>query len=488
MRLAQMLEKEDAVLGNKGTIDGLEITGLTADSRAVAPGFLFAALPGAKADGRAFIPSAVAQGAVAILSVPGAEAPAGVPLIVSDNPRRRLAEMAAAFHGAQPATIAAVTGTNGKTSVVTFTRQIWAALGLRAASLGTLGVTGPDGHVSGSLTTPDPVALHASLAGLAADGVSHLAMEASSHGLDQYRLHGVRVRAAAFTNLSQDHLDYHGHMAAYLAAKQKLFSEILVEDGVAVLNGDDAASDSLIAACRARGLRVMTFGTVGADIRLDRRRTSDAGQHVSLTIDGARHEVFLPLAGDFQAMNVLAAMGLVLAGGAPVADVLAALPMLSGVPGRMEHIATTSYSAAVYVDYAHTPDALQTALNALRPHARGRLLVVFGAGGDRDRGKRPLMGAVAAKAADRVFVTDDNPRSEDPARIRAEILAACPGAEEIGDRGAAITRALAGLSEGDLLLVAGKGHETGQIVGDTVLPFDDRDYIRTVLAAGKGAR
>jgi len=465
-----------------------DIVGLTADSRAVRPGFLFAALPGTRVDGRAFIAEAVANGAHYVLAPDGTALPAeardaGVRLIADANVRRRFALMAADFYGRQPETIAAVTGTAGKTSVAAFARQIWRALGLEAASIGTLGITAPDGDRYGRLTTPDPVALHADLADLAAAGVTHLAMEASSHGLHQYRLDGVRIGAAGFTNLSRDHLDYHPTMADYLAAKTRLFTEVLRPDGTAVVNVDSAEGREVAERARAAGRRVASYGETGEHLRLTRVEPHADGLDVAFALDGAPHRATLALVGPFQALNVLCALGLVLAGGADRDAALAALPGLAGVRGRLEKVAATAEGAPIFVDYAHKPGALETVLTALRPHARGRLAVVFGCGGDRDKGKRPEMGTVAARLADRVVVTDDNPRTEDPAAIRAEILAACPGAIEIGDRMEAIQAAVGELAADDVLVIAGKGHETGQIVGDTVRPFDDAAQAREAVAA-----
>ena len=463
--------------------DGLpDITGLTADSRAVEPGFLFAALPGSQADGRDYIDQALAKGARAILAPTGTELPpsaTGVELITDDRPRRRFARMAAAFYGAQPATIAAVTGTNGKTSTANFARQIWERLGKSAASLGTLGITAPGMEQYGALTTPDPVALHASLAELAEAGITHLAMEASSHGLDQHRLDGVAVTAAGFTNLSRDHLDYHGTMDAYLAAKARLFDEILVPGGTAVLNADAPECNALAARAEAAGRRVIRYGAKGTDLRLDAMTPQPRGLDLRLTVRGRSFDVALPLAGAFQAANALCALGLVLAEETQPDAAIAALETLVGVRGRLELVARHGNGAAIYVDYAHTPDALETVLAALRPHTRGRLVAVFGCGGDRDPGKRPVMGATVARLADLPIVTDDNPRTEDPAAIRAAVMAACPGAEEIGDRAEAIRRAVAGLTPDDVLVIAGKGHETGQIVGEDVHPFDDAEHART---------
>ena len=414
---------------------------------------------------------------------------ARVPVVASDNPRRALAKLAARFYGRQPRCIAAVTGTNGKTSVAAFTRQIWARLGLRAASLGTLGLIAPDRPPEPSLTTPDPVALHAQLAALAADGVDHLAMEASSHGLDQYRLDGVALTAAGFTNLTRDHLDYHKTMEAYFAAKVRLFQRVLPRQGCAVLNADSGAYPFLEAVCRRRDQRVISFGTGAADLALRDRRPSATGQHLTLSVFGATELLHLPLAGAFQALNALCALGLVIGSGAEPRSALAHLERLDGVRGRLELAATTPNGAPVYVDYAHTPDALETVLEALRPHADGRLIVVFGCGGDRDPGKRPLMGEIAARLGDHVIVTDDNPRSEDPATIRQAVLAGCARAAgdaevaEIGERADAIAEAVAQLRRGDVLLVAGKGHEQGQIVGDVVRPFDDVTVVRAAVAA-----
>ena len=456
-----------------------EIAGLTADSRQVKPGYLFAALAGSRQDGRRFIDQAIGAGAVAVLA--DAASAARVPVVASDNPRRALAKLAARFYGRQPRCIAAVTGTNGKTSVAAFTRQIWARLGLRAASLGTLGLIAPDRPPEPSLTTPDPVALHAQLAALAADGVDHLAMEASSHGLDQYRLDGVALTAAGFTNLTRDHLDDHKTMEAYFAAKVRLFERVLPRQGCAVLNADSGAYPFLEAVCRRRDQRVISFGTGAADLALRDRRPSATGQHLTLSVFGATEFLHLPLAGAFQALNALCALGLVIGSGAEPRSALAHLERLDGVRGRLELAATTPNGAPVYVDYAHTPDALETVLEALRPHADGRLIVVFGCGGDRDPGKRPMMGAIAARLADVVIVSDDNPRSEDAGTIRRAILAAAPDAREIGDRRGAIRAAVAMLQPGDLLLLAGKGHERGQIVGSAILPFDDAEEARAAV-------
>jgi UDP-N-acetylmuramoyl-L-alanyl-D-glutamate--2,6-diaminopimelate ligase len=381
-----------------------------------------------------------------------------------------------------------VTGTNGKTSVAHFTREIWTDLGHPAASLGTLGLVTPAGRRTGALTTPDPVALHRDLAELATQGIEHAAIEASSHGLAQFRLDGVAVAAAAFTNLTRDHLDYHGDMAAYRAAKQRLFSDLLKPGGAAILNADSPEFAGLSALCRARGHRVIAYGAAAeAELCIVERIPTRDGQRISLALFGRRHDIELPLVGEFQAMNVLAALGLVIATGAPVEEATDSLVRLTGVPGRLQRVGETVAGAVVFVDYAHTPDALATVLAALRPHAESRLAIVFGAGGDRDRGKRPLMGQVTSELADLVYVTDDNPRSESAEEIRRAIIAAAPHAIEIGDRREAIAAAIAELRRGDILVIAGKGHETGQIIGDKVLPFDDTVVAYEAIAAAGGA-
>ncbi|WP_404379366.1 UDP-N-acetylmuramoyl-L-alanyl-D-glutamate--2,6-diaminopimelate ligase [Caenispirillum salinarum] len=469
--------------------EAVTVSGLTADSRAVGPGAVFAALPGAKVDGRDFIAQAVQAGAVAVLAPTGTTLPKGVEavLLTHDAPRLAFSLMAAAFHGRQPETVAAVTGTNGKTSTVNFARQLWTALGMQAASLGTLGVVGPDWTIEGKLTTPDPERLHALLADIADRGVTHLCMEASSHGLDQHRLSGVMVAAGGFTNLSRDHLDYHGTMEAYLAAKAKLFGEVMHEGGTAVLNADIPEFPMLKATAEARGLRVIDYGRDAAAIKLlDIARTAH-GQRLTLVLDGGEPlTVELPLAGTFQVENALCALGLVIGCGAEAMRAARALETLSGVAGRLQLVATRANGAAVYVDYAHTPDALETVLEALRPHAAGRLVCVFGAGGDRDPGKRPLMGEAAAKLADVAIVTDDNPRTEAPATIRSAVMEGCPEGLNIGDRRAAIAEGVRLLGPGDVLLVAGKGHETGQTVGTVVHPFDDAAEARAAVEAADG--
>lgn len=463
------------------------LTGVTADSRNVEPGYLFAALPGTGTDGRRFIGDALHRGATAILAPAGTPKPdplAADRFLTDADPRRCYARLAALFHRAQPEVVAAVTGTNGKTSVATFTRQIWQRLGLRAASLGTLGLEAPAGNRPGTLTTPDPAELHRLLSDLHHDGVGHLAMEASSHGLDQRRLDGVNVTTAGFTNLSRDHLDYHGSVAAYLTAKTRLFDPVLVDGGTAVVNADVPEAAAIESAAANRSARIMRYGRNGADLHLLAADPDATGTRLRLSVFGRATQVHLPLAGEFQVANALCALGLVLADNSVDVDAAVdALEHLHGARGRLERVAVHPSGAPVYVDYAHTPDALRTVLSAVRPHTLGRLVVVFGCGGDRDPGKRPQMGKAAHDLADRVIVTDDNPRSEDPAIIRAAALAAAPGAEEIGDRRAAILAAVADLAAGDLLIIAGKGHETGQIVGDQRRPFDDAAEVRAAVAA-----
>jgi UDP-N-acetylmuramoyl-L-alanyl-D-glutamate--2,6-diaminopimelate ligase len=456
----------------------LELGGLAADSRKVKPGDLFVAVPGTKSDGLSFVPQAVAAGAAAVLAEQAVQAQA--PVIQVTNARRALALCAAAFFPRQPRTIAAVTGTSGKTSVAAFTRQIWDALGFAAASIGTIGVVSPRGSHYGALTTPDPIGLHRTLDALAGEGVTHLALEASSHGLDQHRLDGVRVAAGAFTNLSRDHLDYHPSLEAYLAAKLRLFEDLIVPGGTAVIGADDCYAGQVVDAARKRGLKIMSVGAHGDDIKLAGGVIDGFAQTVEIAHAGHTYKVKLPLVGAFQVQNAAIAAGLVIATGGAPKRAFAALEKLQGAKGRLEMVGSKS-GAPIFIDYAHKPDALKKALEALRPYARGKLTVVFGAGGDRDPGKRPLMGRIAADNADRVIVTDDNPRSEVPAAIRAAILATAPGAEEIGDRAEAIHKAVADLKGGDVLLIAGKGHETGQIVGGRTIPFSDHDAVAAAL-------
>ncbi len=464
------------------------VLGITADSRLVVPGFLFAALPGGHADGRAFIADAVANGAAAVLAPEGTVWPPGVPprpLIQDREPRRRLAEIAALLAGPQPTTLVAVTGTNGKTSTVDFLRQVWSFSG-PAASLGTLGVIAPGFAPGAGLTTPDPVALAYTLADLARTGVQRAALEASSHGLHQFRLDGLRLTAGGFTNLTRDHLDYHGTTEAYRAAKLRLFGELL-DPGAPVVASTDLDADTLGALrdiARLRRLDLRTVGTGGEAIRLIDVVARADGQILLVTIDGVRRDIPLHLPGRFQADNALVAAALAEATGTRGA--LDMLSRLTGVRGRMELAARLSNGAAAYVDYAHTPDAITRLLTALRPHTTGRLAIVFGAGGDRDRGKRPLMGEAAARHADGVIVTDDNPRCERPSAIRAEVMQGCPRAIEIADRRAAIAAGLSGLGPGDVLVVAGKGHEQGQTIGAEVLPFDDAETIRALVSDAVG--
>ena len=466
----------------------VDIVGLTADSRAVAPGFLFAALVGTKADGRIFVPAAIANGAAAILAPEGSnlDLPPGIVLISDSNPRRRFALMAAAFHRTQPETMVAVTGTNGKTSTAMFYGQIMDALGNRACAMGTMGIMAKGWDNTGGLTTPDPVALHESLARLAEFGITHGCMEASSHGLDQHRLDGVRLKAAAFTNLTRDHLDYHQDMESYAKAKLRLFTEVLTRGGIAIINMDADPSQSFAKAAAEHGLTVMGYGKAAHDIRLIASTAQPFGQELRLEIMGRPFTVKLPLVGLFQAYNALAALGLALASDTDLDKAVAALENLTPVPGRMQKAAERANGAAIYVDYAHTPDALETVLKALKPHAVRRLVAVFGCGGERDQGKRPLMGKVACTLADAMIVTDDNPRSEDPALIRDSVRSACCGAIEIADRREAIRTAVMGLQTGDILLIAGKGHETGQIIGGEVLPFNDVEEARSAVLAADG--
>jgi UDP-N-acetylmuramoyl-L-alanyl-D-glutamate--2,6-diaminopimelate ligase len=465
--------------------EAVDVTGLASDSRTVKPGEVFFALAGSKIDGARFIDAAVTSGAVALVGDHPPPGGCSVPFVVTANPRRALALAAARFFPRQPQTIAAVTGTSGKTSVAAFTRQIWQRLGHASASIGTIGLVSPKRTIYGSLTTPDPIALHRQLDEIAAEGVTHLAFEASSHGLDQFRLDGVRIAAGGFTNLSRDHMDYHPDVAHYLAAKLRLFRELIVPDGVAVISADHDCSATVIDAARARHLQIVTVGRngdgAGEGIRLVAVGIEGFAQQLQLQHRGRVYEVRLPLVGDFQIENALVSAGLAIATGSAPEEVFAALEHLEGAKGRLERVGERN-GAPIFVDYAHKPDALAKALQALRPYAKRKLVVVFGAGGDRDAGKRPLMGAIASEYADSVIVTDDNPRGENPALIRAAILTAARGASEIGDRTEAIRTAISALQPGDALLIAGKGHETGQIVGDRVLPFSDHDAVASALA------
>jgi UDP-N-acetylmuramoyl-L-alanyl-D-glutamate--2,6-diaminopimelate ligase len=473
---------DDAVMDAQA--DAVSVTGLAVDSRAVKPGDLFFALAGSKTDGARFIAQAISNGAVAVagdhkhIGLP-------VPYVTTQNPRRTLALAAAKFYPRQPAVIAAVTGTSGKTSVASFAREIWGRLGHQAASIGTIGLVSPKRTVYGSLTTPDPISLHRELDEIAAEGVTHLALEASSHGLDQFRLDGVRIAAGGFTNLSRDHMDYHPDVAHYLGAKLRLFLELVLDGGVAVIAADHEHSAQVIHAAQSRHLRLISVGRkaggAGEGIRLVDAAIDGFAQKLTIEHRGKATAIKLPLVGDFQIENALVAAGLVIGTGGDADQVFAALAHLEGAKGRLEQVGARN-GAPVFIDYAHKPDALAKALEALRPYAPRKLVVVFGAGGDRDAGKRQLMGAIAVENADSVIVTDDNPRSEDPAAIRAAILAAAPGAIEIGDRAEAIRTAIAGLQPGDALLIAGKGHETGQIIGDRTLPFSDHEAAAAALA------
>jgi UDP-N-acetylmuramoyl-L-alanyl-D-glutamate--2,6-diaminopimelate ligase len=480
MKLADFLTA-DAV--SNARLAALEVGGVSADSRNIKPGDLFVAVAGANAHGLDFLSQALAAGAAAVVAErpPPIALPASVPFIKVDDARRTLARAAATLFPRQPQVIAAVTGTSGKTSVAAFTRQIWTALGHASASIGTVGLVSPQREVHGSLTTPDPVELHGSLDQLAREGVTHLALEASSHGLDQRRLDRVRVAAGGFTNLSRDHLDYHPTLEAYLAAKLRLFEHLIEPGGAAVIAADHEHADVVAAAARRRDLRLVSVGRRGEGIRLLESRIDGFAQALALEHAGRNYRVRLPLPGEFQVENALVAAGLVIVTGGEPSGTFAALAHLKGAKGRLELVGERS-GAPIFVDYAHKPDALAKALAALRPYVSGHLIVVFGCGGDRDVGKRPIMGAVAAKLADRVVVTDDNPRSENPAAIRAAILAAASRALEIGDRREAIRTSIASLRRGDVLLIAGKGHETGQIIGKQVLPFSDHEAVAAALA------
>jgi UDP-N-acetylmuramoyl-L-alanyl-D-glutamate--2,6-diaminopimelate ligase len=483
MRLGDLFGSDDRI---DPQAEAVVVEGLAVDSRIVKPGDLFFALAGHQTDGARFIDSAIGAGAVAVAGDHPPQGMLGVPFVTTPNPRRALSLAAAKFFPRQPATIAAVTGTSGKTSVAAFARQIWQRLGHASASIGTIGLVSPKRTVYGSLTTPDPIALHRELDEIARDGVTHLAFEASSHGLDQFRLDGVRISAGGFTNLSRDHMDYHPDVAHYLAAKLRLFRELIAPGGAAVISADHDCSPQVIEAARAHGLRIVTVGGrgdgAGEGIRLVEATIEGFAQELKLEHRGYPYSVRLPLVGAFQIENALVAAGLAIATGSEVDAVFESLEALVGAKGRLERVGERN-GAPIFVDYAHKPDALAKALQALRPYAKRKLVVVFGAGGDRDVGKRPLMGAIASENADSVIVTDDNPRSENPAAIRAAILAAAKGAKDIGDRAAAIRAAIEDLEPGDALVIAGKGHEAGQIVGDRVLPFSDHDAVAAALAS-----
>ncbi len=488
MKKLGQIAKADLISGDGGTL----ISGLTSDSRQVEPGFLFAALDGSVVDGAKFIPAAIEKGAAAILLHEDVDRSNIVlPCIISDNPRRDLAIAAAGFYEKQPETIIAVTGTNGKTSVASFVRQIWAASGERAASLGTVGIEIEGGEQGGydhwplNHTTPDPVEIHQKLARLVEEGVTHLAIEASSHGLEQRRLEGLNLQAAGFTNITQDHLDYHGSMEEYFSQKLRLFEELLPAGAPVVVDADITGVDKVVSIAKGRGLPVISVGRTGATLKLENLVLAGYGQQLHVAHEGELVEIDTDLIGDFQASNMLVAAGLCLASGTPWEKVWQVLGDIKGAKGRMEIVGRTAEGEGVpvIVDYAHTPDALENAILALRPIASGgRIIVVFGCGGDRDKGKRPLMGAIAQKHADIAYVTDDNPRTEDAATIRKEVLSAAPDAIEIGDRQEAINAAVAELRDGDILLVAGKGHEEGQKVGDKILPFLDHEAVGKALA------
>lgn len=470
-RLGSLIDGLDAHVGADADLDR-NVTGFAIDNRKVARGTVFGAFQGLRVNGEDYIADAVKAGAIAVVARPEAVV-AGAIHIAHANPRRLFAQLAARYFAPFPDVTVAVTGTNGKTSTVELARQLWRMMGHHAASIGTLGVTTSVDQVSTGLTTPDIVTFLANMSGLRREGVSHAAFEASSHGLDQYRTEGLPVVAGAFTNLSRDHLDYHGDMDRYFDAKMRLFDEVVAADGAAVVWADDAWSDKVIARVAARGLKLLSVGEKGEALRLVSRTPTQLGQLLAIEVEGKSYTVNLPLIGAYQAANALTAAGLVIATGGDVAKVLELLGRVQPVRGRLERAVISRTGAPVYVDYAHTPDGLKAAIEALRPHTKGRLIALFGAGGDRDAGKRPLMGQVAAELADHVIVTDDNPRSEEPSAIRAAVMAGARGAQEIGGRRAAIAAAIAQAGKDDIVLLAGKGHEQGQIIGDRVLPFDD---------------
>jgi UDP-N-acetylmuramoyl-L-alanyl-D-glutamate--2,6-diaminopimelate ligase len=465
---------------DKALITSLQATGLTCDSRAVQPGMIFAALPGTVADGRDYIPQAIEKGAVAILSLPDTET-GGTALIADENPRLRYAHLARSFYPKQPETLVAMTGTNGKSSTVEFLRQIWASAGYKAACFGTLGVMSDKGYAPMSHTTPDAVALHKTLHELAEQGVTHVAMEASSHGLVQYRLDAVDVTASGFSNLTQDHFDYHTDEKDYFEAKARLFTELTPENAPVVLTVDGEHGRELVKRAKTRGQPVTQIGWAGEDIRIAELMPHAASQDMTLVLEGKRHKVNLPLAGEFQSLNAVAALALAMQTGVSLEAGLEGLESLSGVAGRLERAGQTSKGAPVFVDFAHTEDGLEKLLRSVRPHTRGDIVIVFGCGGDRDPDKRPKMGAVAAKLADHVIVTDDNPRTENASDIRKAVMLGCPEAQNIGDRAQAIRTGINKLGADDCLVIAGKGHEQGQIVGTKVIPFSDVDVARKIL-------
>ncbi|MFO1172784.1 MAG: UDP-N-acetylmuramoyl-L-alanyl-D-glutamate--2,6-diaminopimelate ligase [Hyphomicrobiaceae bacterium] len=484
MKLRQLLDDEMSAPLLAG---GVEVSGLTPDSRAIQPGFVFAALSGSKTDGAKYVAQAVEKGAAVILAGRDAELPdtGQATVIRSSDPRRALALMAARFHVGQPEIITAVTGTSGKTSVATFVRQIWSRSGHKAASLGTIGLVRPDGRVVDSLTTPEPVTLHRLLSELAREDVTHLSMEASSHGLEQRRLDGVKLSAGAFTNLGHDHLDYHKDQEDYFNQKKRLFHTVLPEGAGAVINLDAPRAEEVVDEAYGHGLKVMTVGYKARGIKLLSLERDGFAQKLAVSHEGESYEIRLPLIGTYQASNALVAAGLCIVTGSDPEGVFTRLGELQTVNGRLD-IVGEARGGMVVVDYAHKPDALEAALDALRPFVSGKLVCVFGCGGDRDRIKRPVMGRIAVAKADRVIVTDDNPRSEQPAAIRAEILAGATGAEEFGDRGEAIRAAVGAIGPGDVILIAGKGHEQGQYVGDKVIPFSDHEAARAALGEVNG--
>jgi UDP-N-acetylmuramoyl-L-alanyl-D-glutamate--2,6-diaminopimelate ligase len=478
MKLSDLTERTGTSLGGFADVT---ITGFAIDHRKVAPGTVFGAFQGARVNGEDFIADAVKAGAVAVVTRPGAKVEGAIQ-IVAQAPRPLFAQLASAFYAPFPGTVVAVTGTNGKTSTVELTRQIWRMMGEKSASIGTLGVTTSADQVTTGLTTPDIVTFLSNMAGLAREGISHVAFEASSHGLAQYRTEGLAVKAGAFTNLSRDHLDYHGTMDIYFEAKMRLFDEVVQQGGAAVIWADDERSPQVADHARKRGLSIFTVGEAGEALKLVSRTPTHLGQELVIEAGDAVHKISLPLIGAYQAANALVSAGLVIATGGDLKQVLGLLSRVQPVRGRLERAVITQAGAPVYVDYAHTPDGLRAAIEALRPHTRGRLIVVFGAGGDRDPGKRPMMGRVASELGDVVIVTDDNPRGEDPAVIRSAVLAGAPNAREIGGRRAAIAAAIAEAGSGDIVLLAGKGHEQGQIIGERVLPFDDVTVARECAA------
>jgi UDP-N-acetylmuramoyl-L-alanyl-D-glutamate--2,6-diaminopimelate ligase len=483
--LTELLAHYHGALMIEGQAEQLAITAVTVDSRKVEPGALFIAVSGTHADGNAYAMDAVAAGAVAVVTGHDEKLPLpkSVVIVRVENVRLALAKLAAAFYAPQPAHIAAVTGTDGKTSTADFFRQLWQMSGEKAASVGTLGIVGPGNKTAGGAlnTTPDPVGLHKALQTLAREGCQQVAMEASSHGLHQYRLDGVAIRAAAFTNLTRDHLDYHGTPEAYFQAKSRLFSEVLPSNGIAVLNADDPSFLRLRAICDKRRLTTVTYGHQGEDYRIKKITPTLEGLAVQADILGTPHHFMLQMVGSFQALNALAALGLYVSCGGEVEEGMKHLPHLHNVAGRLERVATHHSGAPIFIDYAHTPAALGNVLKTMRPHVKGKLVVVFGCGGDRDKGKRPQMGKAAVENSDRVIVTDDNPRSEDPARIRSEVMEGAAGAKNMADRAQAIAFAIKSLHKEDVLLIAGKGHEKTQIIGDRIVPFDDGEVARLAV-------